>query len=96
VIFSVVYLLARSLLGCLMVLARREASKDAELLVLRHQNGVLRRQISRVRYQPADRLWLAALSQLIPRRRWGEVFAVTPATLLAWHRRLVAQCRCLS
>ena len=65
-IFSVVYLLARSLLGCLMVLARREASKDAELLVLRHQNGVLRRQISRVRYQPADRLWLAALSQLIP------------------------------
>jgi excisionase family DNA binding protein len=57
VIFSVVYLLARSLLGCLMVLARREASKDAELLVLRHQNGVLRRQISRVRYQPADRLW---------------------------------------
>jgi putative transposase len=91
VIFSVVYLLARSLLGCLMVLARREASKDAELLVLRHQNGVLRRQISRVRYQPADRLWLAALSQLIPRRRWGEVFAVTPATLLAWHRRLITR-----
>ena len=90
-IFSVVYLLARSLLGCLMVLARREASKDAELLVLRHQNGVLRRQISRVRYQPADRLWLAALSQLIPRRRWGEVFAVTPATLLAWHRRLITR-----
>jgi len=91
VIFSVVYLLARSLLGCLMVLARREASKDAELLVLRHQNGVLRRQISRVRYQPADRLWLAALSQLIPRRRWVEVFAVTPATLLAWHRRLITR-----
>ncbi|MGO9221629.1 MAG: integrase core domain-containing protein [Streptosporangiaceae bacterium] len=90
-IFSVVYLLARSLLGCLMVLARREASKHAELLVLRHQNGVLRRQISRVRYQPADRLWLAALSQLIPRRRWGEVFAVTPATLLAWHRRLITR-----
>ena len=73
-----------------MVLARREASKDAGLLVLRHENAVLRRQISRVRYQPADRLWLAALSWLIPRRRWGEVFAVTPATLLAWHRRLVA------
>ena len=73
-----------------MVLARREASKDAELLVLRHENAVLRRQISRVRYQPADRLWLAALSRLIPRRRWGEVFAVTPA-LLAWHRRLVTR-----
>ena len=75
-IFSVVYLLARSLLGCLMVLARREASKDAELLVLRHENAVLRRQISRVRYQPADRLWLAALSQLILCRseiRFGPV-----------------------
>src|SRR6266581_3467814 len=74
-----------------MVLARPEVSKDAELLVLRHQNGVLRRQISRVRYQPADRLWLAALSQLIPRRRWAEVFTVTPATLLGWHRRLVTR-----
>ena len=74
-----------------MVLARREVSKDAELLVLRHENAVLRRQIGRVRYQPCDRLWLSALSRLIPRRRWGEVFAVTPATLLAWHRRLVAR-----
>ena len=90
-IFSVAYLLARRLLGCLMVLARREVSKDAELLVLRHQNAVLRRQIGRVRYQPGDRLWLAALSRLIPRRRWGEVFAVTPATLLAWHRQLVTR-----
>jgi putative transposase len=85
VIFSVGYQLARCLLDGLMVLARREASKDAELLVLRHENTILRRQISRVRYQQADRLWLAALSRLIPRHRWGEVFAVTPATLLAWH-----------
>jgi hypothetical protein len=91
VIFSVVYLLVRRLLGCLMVLARREVSKDAELLVLRHENAVLRRQTGRVRYQPADRLWLSALSRLIPRRRWAEVFAVTPATLLAWHRRLAAR-----
>jgi transposase len=52
---------------------------------------VLRRLIGRVRYPPGDRLWLAALSRLIPRRRWGEVFAVTPATLLAWHRRLVTR-----
>jgi len=80
VIFPLVYLAVRRLLGCLMVLARREASKDAELLVLRHENAVLRRRISRVRYQPADRLWLAALSRLIPRRRWGEMFMVTPAT----------------
>jgi putative transposase len=74
-----------------MMRARREASKDAELLVLRHENAVLRRQISRVRYQPGDRLWLAALSRLIPQRRWGEVFKLTPATLLAWHRRLVTR-----
>jgi hypothetical protein len=90
VIFSVVYVLARCMLGCLMVLARREVSKDAELLVLRHENAVLRRHVGRVRYQPGDRLWLAALSRLVPRHRWGEVFAVTPETLLAWHRRLVA------
>jgi hypothetical protein len=90
VIFSVVYLLVRCLLGCLM-LARREVSKDAELLVLRHENAVLRRQIDRVRYQPGDRLWLAALSRLISRHRWSEVFLVTPATLLAWHRRLVTR-----
>jgi transposase len=90
-IFSVLYLLVRCLLSCLMVLARQEPSKDAELLVLRHDNTVLRRQVSRVRYQPADRVWLAALSRLIPRRRWAEVFDVTPATLLAWHRRLVTR-----
>jgi putative transposase len=53
--------------------------------VLRHENAVLRRQVSRVRYQPADRLWRAALSKLIPRRRWDEVVAATPATLLAGH-----------
>jgi len=51
-IFSVVYLLVRCLLGCLTVLARHEASKDAELLVLRHENAVLRRQVGRVRYEP--------------------------------------------
>ena len=90
-IFSVGNLLVRCLLRGLAVLARCEVSKDAELLVFRHENAVLRRQVTRVQYQPADRLWLAALSKLIPRRRWGEVFAVTPATLLAWHRRLVSR-----
>ena len=90
---SVGYVLVRCMLGCLTVLTRGQASKDAELLVLRHESAVLRRQVGRVRYEPVDRLWLAALSRLIPRRRWGEVFPVTPATLLAWHRRLIARKR---
>jgi putative transposase len=83
VIISVLYLLVRCLPGCLTVLTRHRVSKDAELPVLRHENAVLRRQIGRVRYGPVDRLWLAALSRLVPRRRWGEVFPVTPATVLA-------------
>jgi putative transposase len=45
----------------------------------------------RVRYESADRAWFAALAQFVPRRRWAGVFPVTPATLLAWHRRLVAR-----
>jgi putative transposase len=68
-----------------------EASKEAELLVPRHENAVLRRPDGRVRYQPADRLWLTALSRLIPRHRWREASGVTPATPLAWRRRLVAR-----
>jgi len=59
--------------------------------VLRHENAVLRRHVGRVRYEPADRAWFAALTRLVPRRCWAEVFPVTPATLLAWHRRLAAK-----
>ena len=89
-LLSLLYQLTRALLGALTVICRREVSKDAELLVLRHENAVLRRQITRVRYTSADRIWLAAVAHLIPRHRWREIFAVTPATVLAWHRRLVA------
>jgi hypothetical protein len=53
VVISVVYLLVRCLLGCLTVLSRGQVSKDAELLVLRHENAVLRRRVGRVLYQPA-------------------------------------------
>ena len=58
--------------------------------MLRHENAVLRRHAGRIRYEPADRVWFAALARLIPRRRWTGIFPVTPATLLAWHRRLAA------
>ncbi|MBS2533115.1 hypothetical protein KGQ20_10030 [Catenulispora sp. NF23] len=58
-------------------------SKDAELLVLRHENAVLRRQVLRVHYESVDRFWFAALSTLIPRRRWAQVFPVSPAAVLA-------------
>ena len=57
-IISIVYLVVRCLLGCLMMLTQRQVTRNAELLVLRHENAVLRRQISRVCYQPGDRLWI--------------------------------------
>jgi transposase len=88
---SLAYRVTRRVMSSVAVLLRCDVSKDAELLVLRHENAVLRRQIVRVRYEPADRFWFAALSSLIPRRRWAAVFPVSPATLLAWHRRLVAR-----
>ena len=90
-LLSILYQLLRWMLGLSAVLIQRDLSKDAELLVLRHENAVLRRQITRVHYRPADQVWLAALSRLVPRRRWAEIFPVTPATILAWHRRLVAR-----
>jgi transposase len=90
VLLKIVYLLVRRILGLAALVSRTDLAKDAELLVLRHENAVLRRHAGRVRYEPADRVWFAALAGLIPRSRWTEVFAVTPATLLAWHRKLAA------
>ena len=89
-LLEIVYLLVRRILGLAVLLFRRDMAKDAELLVLRHENAVLRWHAGRVRYEPADRVWFAALARLLPRRRWTGIFPVTPATLLAWHRRLAA------
>jgi putative transposase len=71
------------------LLARSDAAKDLEILVLRHQLTVLRRQVSRLKLEPADRALLAAVSRVLPRSRWS-CFLVKPETLLRWHRRLVA------
>jgi transposase InsO family protein len=74
------------LLGC----GPRADADAVEIAVLRHQLAVLRRQVPRPRYTPADRMLLATLAKLLPRERWA-VFLVTPSTLLRWHRELVAR-----
>ena len=62
-LFKIVYLLVRRILGVAVLISRSDLAKDAELLVLRHENAVLRRHAGRVRYGPAHRLWLAAGSR---------------------------------
>jgi putative transposase len=91
VLLKIVCLLMRWLFSLAVLMSSGDREKNAELLALRHQNAVLRRNAGRVRYEPADRAWFAALTRFIPRRRWAEVFPVTPATLLTWHRRLTAR-----
>jgi putative transposase len=90
VLLKIVYLLACRVLGAALLVFRSDRAKDAELLVLRHENAVLRRHVGRVRYEPGDRAWFAVLTRLLPRRHWTDIFPVTPATLLAWHRKLAA------
>ena len=88
---KIVYLLTCQVLGLGRLGFRGDLAKDAELLVLRHENALLRRHAGRVPYEPVDRAWFAALARLVPRRRRAEVFPITPATLLAWHCRLAAR-----
>jgi hypothetical protein len=90
VLLKIIYVLVRRLFSLAVLMFRCDSAKNAELLVLRHENAVLRRHAGRVRYDPADRVWFAALARLLPRDRWTGVFPVTPATLLAWHRKLAA------
>lgn len=89
-VWSLLYDLTRTSLGAMLLRFRGDAAKDIEILVLRHQLAVLRRQVNRPALQPADRVLLAALSRILPRNRWNT-FMVTPATLLRWHRDLVAR-----
>jgi transposase len=89
VLSKLAYLTLCRSIRLLVLLARGDAAKDLEILVLRHQLAVLRRQVARPRFKPADRALLAALSRALPRSRWS-CFVVKPETLLRWHRRLVA------
>jgi len=89
-LWAFAYLSLRRVLEFVVLLARSDDAKEIELIALRHEVAILRRQVKRQSFDPADRALLAALSRLLPRSRWGA-FGVTPATLLTWHRRLVAR-----
>ena len=86
--FRLAYLLLARVLSWLAQLARSDAAKDVEILVLRHEVAVLRRHHPRVRLSWIDRALLSALSRLLPanlRRQW----LVSPRTLLRWHAQLI-------
>jgi hypothetical protein len=89
VVRTVALMIVRRLVGMINCGPRPDADA-VEIAVLRHQLAVLRRQIPRPRYTPADRMLLATLAKLLPRERW-PVFLVTQGTLLRWHGELVAR-----
>jgi hypothetical protein len=80
------YWMLRRLLELVVLRGRRELTNEIELLVLRHEVAVLRRQVSR----PADRALIAALARLLPRERWVSLI-VCPATVRRWHRNALAR-----
>ncbi len=88
---SLLYRLALRLFELVRLRRMSDADKDVEILVLRHQLAVLRRQARRPRFTPADRALLALLGRLLPRERWSA-FLVTPSTVLRWHRAAVRRC----
>src|SRR5947207_4523669 len=90
VALSLLYWALRRLLQLLVLRMRSEREKEIEILVLRHQLRVLERQVARPQLRPSDRALLSAFSRALPRRAWASFF-VTPATLLRWHRQLVAR-----
>jgi len=88
--WSFCYLVLARLLQLAALRFRSQEFKELEIVVLRHELAVLRRQTGRPELKPADRVFLAAASRLLPRSSWRS-FVVTPTTLLRWHRRLVAK-----
>ena len=87
---SLCYGVLRWILQLAALRVRSDEFKDLEIVVLRHELAILRRRIRRPAMTWTDRLCLAAASRLLPRARWRS-FMITPATLLRWHRRLVAK-----
>jgi putative transposase len=87
---SALYVVVRRVLEFVVLLGRRDRAKELEILVLRHELSILRRQVGRPRFEAHDRVLLAAFSRMLPRASWN-VFLVRPETLLSWHRRLVAR-----
>jgi putative transposase len=88
-VFALVYAVVGRLLSLIVLRGRGEASKDVELVLLRHEISVLRRQLPRPRLEPADRVIMAAFARHLP-GSLRKVRIVTPSTLLRWHRELLA------
>jgi hypothetical protein len=88
VLFALVYLLLRRVVGLIAGSSHGLMETEVELVVLRHQLKVLKRQAGRPRLRRSDRLFLAAIARALPRARWSSFF-VSPQTLLRWHRELV-------